>query len=141
MKKLFAILIMCSLSLPVFANTEQEVEMIQDSSGKLEVITEDLDDINNSVTETDMTLTQEKLPSKFKEPMGKKKLVKKFIVAMLCVIGTSVFIYAALSLYNKIRENVLSGELNDPDREQPLDVPCDLSEAVKSFIEKTHWEE
>ena len=58
---------------------------------------------------------------------------------MLCVAGCSVFLYGTLSIYNKIRDGVLSQTQVPPEGEKPLDTPNDLTEAVKTFIEKTKW--
>ena len=72
--------------------------------------------------------------------MSKKKLAKKFIIAMLCVAGASVFLYGTLSVYNKIRDSFVSSAPELPEGEKPLDAPNDLTEAVKTFIDKTRWE-
>ena len=143
MKKLFAILIMCSLSLPVFAVAEQEVETTQtETNNNLEVLSaEEVDELNRqALPEIDTSNINNTLPSKFKEPVSKKKLAKKFLIAMLCVVGTSVFLYVTLSLYNKLRDALAQSEPAAPEGEQPLQSPVDLSEAVKTFVDKTHWD-
>ena len=131
MNKLFAILIMCSLSLPVLAIEEQEAVMDTQNSNAVE-----------ETTQNDVVLPSEKqlIDTTYKQPMGKKKLAKKFIIAMLCVAGTSIFLYGTLSLYNKFRNGFFSDELTPPEGEKPLDAPNDLTEAVKTFIDKTHWQ-
>ena len=137
MNKLFAILIMCSLSLPVLAIEEQEVSPTPINEEKLEEIQpEEIGEVNTPIIESDLPAT---LPSRYKEPIGKKKLAKKFLVAMLCVAGTSMFLYVTLSLYNRIRDGVVSQGPIPPEGEKPLDAPCDLTDAVKTFVEKTHW--
>ncbi len=140
MKKLFAILIMCSLSLPVLAIEGQEGETAQ--TGSLEVLTtEEVNELNNQQAPViDEPSAPDVLPGRFKEPISKKKLAKKFIIAMLCVAGTSIFLYAVLSLYNKVRDAVATPEPIPPEGEKPLDSPADLTEAVKTFVEKTHWD-
>ena len=62
------------------------------------------------------------------------------IIAMLYVAGTSIFLYAVLSLYNKVRDAVITPDPIPPEGEKPLDSPVDLTEAVKTFVEKTHWD-
>jgi len=143
MKKLFAILIMCSLSLPVFATEGQEAESIPKDTNSLEVLTtEEIDELNRTTPQDPNMLTApDSLPSKFKEPVNKKQLAKKFIIAMLCVAGTSVFLYGTLSVYNKIRDGIAEQSSVPPaEGEQPLETSSDLTEAVKTFIEKTHWQ-
>ena len=59
---------------------------------------------------------------------------------MLCVAGTSVFLYGTLSIYNKFRDGFAANDSVQPEGEQPLESPADLTEAVKTFVEKTHWD-
>lgn len=142
MKKLFAIIIMCILSLPVFATDVREVEIPYAEKNNLEVLTsEEVNELSNkTVQEVDLSTLPKQLPSKFKTPTSKRSLVKKFMVAMLCVAGTSVLLYGSLSLYNKMRDGLNTQEPISSDGEQPLDTPNDLTVAVKTFIEKTNWE-
>lgn len=140
MNKLFAILIMCSLSLPVIAIEGQEAETTPVSAEQLEVLTTDEVNELNSQTVQETDAAPDVLPSRFKEPVSKKTLVKKFLIAMLCVVGTSIFLYVILSLYNKVRDVVTTSDPIPPEGEKPLDAPDDLTEAVKTFIDKTSWE-
>ena len=141
MNKFFAIIIiMCSLSLPVFAIEVQEAETTLLNSNNQEVVTTgevgeltpDTEDISTTVPET--------IPSPYKEPVSKKKLAMKFLIAMLCVAGTSLFLYITLSIYNKFRDTLSQNEVIVPEGEKPLDSPTDLTEAVKTFVEKTQWD-
>ena len=133
---------MCSLSLPVIAIEGQEAETTQADTNNLEVLTtEEIDELNQqSVPEIDTSSFNNSLPGRFKEPISKKKLAKKFLIAMLCVAGTSVFLYVTLSAYNKLRDTFAQSEPTLPEGEKPLNSPVDLTEAVKTFVEKTHWE-
>ena len=142
MNKLFAILIMISLALPVAAIGEQEAVPVNPNSENLEVLTEsEIDELNsNSSKGIEEVSVPEALPNRFKQPVSKKKLAKKFIIAMLCVAGTSIFLYAALSAYNKLRESITAQGIVPTEGEQPLETPSDLTDAIKTFIEKTHWE-
>ena len=139
MKKLFTILIMCSLSLPVLAIEEQEVETaLFDTNNQEAITTEEVNRLNQNTEDINTVSVPETFPSPYKEPVSKKKLVKKFLIAMLCVAGCSIFLYGTLSVYNKIRDGLLSTSV-PPDSEKPLDAPNDLTEAVKTFIDKTKW--
>ena len=142
MNKLFAIIIMCSLSLPVLAIEGQEAEIAPDvNTDKLEVLTtEEINELNQNSENIKSATVPKTLPSGLKEPISKKKLAKKFIIAMLCVAGTSVFLYGTLSIYNKFRDGFAANDSVQPEGEQPLESPADLTEAVKTFVEKTHWD-
>ena len=140
MKRLFAILIMCSLSLPVLATEGQESETTLFDTNNQEVVAEEINELSQNTEDISTTPVPETIPSPYKEPVSKKKLAKKFIIAMLCVVGTSIFLYAALSLYNKVRDVVTTPDPIPPEGEKPLDSPTDLTEAVKTFVEKTHWD-
>lgn len=128
MKKLFAILIMCSLSLPVIAIEEQKAGIEPQNQNVVEETA--TNDIQSApVQEPDST---------YKKPTSKKRLAKKFIIAMACVLGTSILLYGTLSIYNKMRD-ILAQGTTPPEGEKPLDAPTDLTEAVKTFVEKTKW--
>ena len=141
MKRLFAILIMLSLSLPVLATDETEsVKPVEAGTAEaLELIQpEEAPELHQDVVEQEPPLA-ETLPAPYKTPYSKKKLAKKFLIAMLCVAGCSAFLYVTLSVYNKLRDGIISQAPIPPEGEKPLDAPNDLTEAVKTFIEKTKW--
>ncbi len=141
MNKLFAILIMCSLSLPVLAIEGQEAETTPVDTNNQEVVaTEEVNEPIQNPDDINTASIPETTPSPYKEPVSKKKLIKKFIIAMLCVAGTSIFLYGTLSIYNKLRDGLISQDIPEAEGEQPLQAPSDLTEAVKTFVEKTHWE-
>lgn len=80
----------------------------------------------------------------FKPPVSKKKIAKKFILAMLGVAVSSIVLFVLLTLYNKVRETIAetSGgvqNLNQKEEETSLRTPETLTEAVKTFIDKTKW--
>lgn len=142
MNKLFAVLIICSLAHPVIAIEGQDVSTTPVNNNLEVLTTEEVDELNRqSLPEIDVQSVNNTLPSRFKEPVSKKKLAKKFLIAMLCVAGTSVFLYVTLSMYNKLRDTISLNEPAAPDGEKPLDSPVDLTEAVKTFVDKTHWDE
>jgi len=130
MNKLFAIIIMCSLSLPVLAIDEQEVGVEPQDNNTVEEVTSN---------EKLLPPGEQDFSTTYKQPTSKKKLAKKFLIAMLCVAGTSVFLYGVLSIYNKVRDGLISQSPLPPEGEKPLDTPVDLTEAVRTFIDKTRW--
>jgi len=143
MNRIFVILLMCILSLPVIAIEGQEVELTPVNEETLEVIPpEETKELNSPISfeQNRLPAPTQNLNGQFKEPVSKKKLLKKFVIAMLCVAGTSIFLYGALSIYNKIRESLGVSKTEQLEGEQTLEAPSDLTEAVKSFVEKTHWE-
>ena len=141
MKKIFVILIICMLSLPVVAMGEQEAGFTPEIQEELEVIEpEGLSEINDVKQNIeDIAPLPNALHSIYKEPISKKKLAKKFIIAMLCVAGTSIFLYTALSIYNKIRDGVLTSQQSSAEGDSSLTSSTDLTEAIKTFVDKTRW--
>ena len=145
MKNLFALIIMSSLILPVYSiNGQEDANLPDNSTTNIEELSSDeiAHSEENTLESADSLskTTQQVLPSTYKQPLSKKKLAKKFIIAMMCVAGTSAFLYIALSFYNKIRDGFVSSVPFSPEGEKPLDTPQDLTEAVKTFLDKTHWE-
>ena len=142
MNKIFALLIICSLSLPCIAVEGNGSEQAFADINQTETLmTEDLSELSTGQQDINSAALPDTIPSSgFKEPIGKKKLAKKFIIAMLCVAGASVFLYGALSIYNKLRDILFSSKGSSAEGEQPLETPSDLTEAVKTFIDKTRWE-
>lgn len=132
MKKLI-IVISLILLLPV--QVIGEPESIQEENTVVESVIPQNEEI---VKENIEEMQQETLP--YKQPISKKQMAKKFIIAMLCVGGASIFLYIALSLYNKIRDGFVNTTYGTDNGESLLETPQDIEEAVKSFVEKTHWE-
>ena len=136
MNKLFAILIMISLALPAIAVEEQSVvpenpEIIED------VQLETDQDLQQKSESSDEIVSQEPLSSPYKTPFSKKKLAIKFLIAMACVAGCSIFLYVTLSVYNKIRDGFNSSVENMQEGDESLESSTDLTEAIKTFIDKT----
>lgn len=81
----------------------------------------------------------------FKQPASKKQLAKKFLLAMLAVTISSVVLFVLLSLYNRVRqvllgENGTMSKVSEENEEASLQTPGNLTQAVKTFIDKTKWE-
>lgn len=124
--KIFGLLIITALSVPVFsqAETEDAVQPI------VEEETQVLNTIDEEVPETIDS-------QKFKQPVSKRKIAKKFLLAMAGVGVSSLLIYGGLSVYNRVRENLLPEESV---KEPSLETPENINDAIKSFIEKTRWD-
>ena len=75
----------------------------------------------------------------YKQPVSKRKIAKKFLMAMGGVAVSSILLFVMLSLYNKIRDKVLMPET--PDNETSLVTPDNQTDAVRVFLEKTKWDD
>jgi len=79
-------------------------------------------------------------PIEYKQPMSRKKLAKMFILAMAGVAVSSILLYVILTIYNKIRDSFINGSDSPaPQNETSLTTPDNLTEAVKTFLDKTKW--
>ena len=82
---------------------------------------------------------QEKI--NYKQPVSKRKIAKKFLLAMLGVAVSSILLYLILSLYNKIRDGFTNPRTETPPNgETSLVTPDNLIDAVKTFLDKTKWD-
>ena len=128
------------LMFPAFAFAEQDT-YAQNPPSALETISSEdakyLDDVSGRDKLDD--IRDSALPSPYKEPTSKKDIFKKLVVAMLGVAVSSLIIYLGLTVYNKIRDGVVTEEELPPEGDKPLNAPNDLIDAVKSFIERTKW--
>ena len=120
--KFFAILLTLALSLPisVWAVDAAGEDLIEPIS-------------THSVLEEDVEASDQ-----YKQPISKKKIAKKFLAAMGGVAASSFIIFFLLTLYNRVREEYL-GETKIIDDEASLKSPDNMTEAVKTFLEKTKW--
>lgn len=80
----------------------------------------------------------EVLETQFKQPVSKRKIAKKFLLAMAGVAVSSFSIFFLLTIYNRIREGFVQ-PTKTQDGEPSLETPDDLNGAVKTFLEKTNW--
>lgn len=92
---------------------------------------------------SEQSLNEDAATVPYKHPSGKKKIALKFLLAMVGVAVSSFVIYFGLAVYNRLRDGfVQSGKFEIPsDEDKSLRTPDNLSEAVKTFIEKTDWSE
>ena len=98
----------------------------------------------NAAEETPNTVQElppapESIP--YKQPVSKKNIAKKFLLAMAGVAISSILLFAILSLYNKLRESLgISGQEETPENITSLTTPDNLEDAVKTFLDKTRWD-
>lgn len=139
--KLCVIFLSLLLILPAYSIPEESVDMEQ--IPEVNVIDEDYpileeQDKPEVLPKTPKrTLSQESL----KTPISKRQIAMKFIFAMFGVVLSSLIIYIGLTIYNKIRSGITSTEITHTlkGEDASLSTPENLSEAIKTFIEKTKW--
>jgi len=74
----------------------------------------------------------------YKQPISKRKIAKKFLLAMFGVGISSFLIFFVLTLYNKIRGRIVN-QVKTPEGETTLQSPDDYDSAVRIFLDKTKW--
>lgn len=131
MKKLFTIVIAILLSLPLLAwavdDTVADVDVVE---------TEQTEQVVNQIDE-DIHLEEQEQNTQ--QPVSKRKIMKKFLAAMSGVVVSSILIYLLLTVYNRVREQVIN-RVKTPEGETSLKTPDELDAAVKIFLEKTKWD-
>ena len=126
MNKLFSIVLIMMLSMPVVLSAVDDVAQNEtESAPAVNMLDDDIvQDAENRVN--------------YKTPLDKKKILKKFIVAMGAVAGSSFLIFFGLTAYNRVRERVL-GHHAVENGEVSLESPQNYEEAVRVFLDKTNW--
>lgn len=117
--KIFTILIATILLMPVSVQAVEDADIVQDvatTQNEIETVTEDI----------------------YKQPVSKRKIAKKFLLAMSGVAISSITIFVMLTIYNRLREN-FTAKRDTSDEEISLETPEDIQSAVKSFLSKTDW--
>ncbi len=76
----------------------------------------------------------------YKQPISRRKIAKKFLLAMAGVGISSVLLFVLLSLYNRIRTGIAPNKQDAQTGETSLVTPDNLQDAVKTFLEKTKWD-
>jgi hypothetical protein len=128
MNKFFTIVLLCLLSLPVSVLAEDNLSnVINDQAPIVNTLDEDLD-----------MAVEKEVSELYKQPISKRKIAKKFLIAMGAVVASSILLFLILSLYNKIRENYYY-QTQILDDETSLETPEDLNGAIKTFLDKTDW--
>ena len=94
-------------------------------------------------TQENVQTTQEKLPQldtiPYKQHVSKKKMAKKFLIGMGSVAVSSILLFLILTVYNKVRESILTPKQDQQSGETSLVTPESLTEAVKTFLDKTKY--
>lgn len=136
--KILVIAIALILAVPVFA---EEAESAAQSVAQTENVESVIN--NNEVEQPEVKEenNNEAASTPYKEPISKKKIAKKFLLAMTGVVLSSLAIYICLSLYNKIREGFAAQNVSPADRKESLEEPQDFLDSIKTFLDKTHWGE
>lgn len=132
--------IVMSVSVCIAINTEYTETAPQAEHGIFETIQEENEiQSENSDINLPAPPKQEVQTNAYKQPISKKKIVFKFLIAMLCVAISSFVIYIGLTLYNRIRDGFVSQSNTSAEEEKSLDAPEDISDAIRTFLEKTKW--
>ena len=124
--KIFIIILVALLSLPVYAWAVDENAAIEESTSIANTIDEE------AVAQEQVDDTQ------FKQPISKRKIAKKFLAAMGGVAASSFAIFFILSVYNRVRDGYITNNPNNSE-EASLETPDNLNSAIKAFLDKTKW--
>ena len=127
--KILAILISMLLVLPVTAETIVGDEPISEDG---------ITSVQNLDEDTSERVTDEAPQVPYKQPISKKKIIKKFLLAMGGVAGSSLLLYYGLTAYNSIRSK-FKNRIHNVEGETPLETPVDYESAVRTFLDKTKW--
>lgn len=133
---------MFALATPVMVNGEIFSEPLVNPAQE-EAVTPELPTTATPTEPPVLNLTEEELnPNSyaFKQPVSKKKIAKKFLLAMGGVGISSIILFLMLSMYNKLRESFKGGSIHPvQEGEAPLETPDNLTDAVRTFLDKTRW--
>lgn len=122
--KIFSIILSIVLSLPISA-------WAVDNSSETDTLLE------NPTEEISEVIFDDSVDTEYKKPISKRKIAKKFLLAMGGVAVSSFAIFFLLTIYNNIRKRYT--DVKTPEGETPLESPPDIESAVKFFLEKTKW--
>lgn len=152
--RIIAIFAIAVFSLPTFAVNDINTVELEDINPEIETIVPKDELSENGTAETEATAVTEQtqntaeqniISSKtenqtpYKQPISKKQIIKKFLLAMLGVAGSSIILFALLSIYNRVR----FGSNNRKEffgEETPLTTPDNIHGAVRTFVDKTKWD-
>ncbi len=138
--KIITTLLFVTLVLPLCAEPENTASYDVLPIEKTEAVQQDVIQDESQETLLPAAPVENISSESFKTPISKRKIVKKFILAMLGVVVSSLIIYFGLSIYNKIRDGFLSESSFAKDDDRLLSTPNDITEALKSFLERTKWD-
>ena len=151
--RIIAIFAIAVFALPTFAVNDINTVELEDINPEIETIVPKDELSENGTANMDSAAASEQtenteeqiIPSKeesqtpYKQPISKKQIIKKFLLAMLGVAGSSIILFALLSIYNRVRfggnnRREFFGE------ETPLTTPDNIHDAVRTFVDKTKWD-
>lgn len=133
--KIIAIIMALTLTLPVYSIQEDSVLPTENT------VQETVSEEQTLQEEPSQNIENEQFtPETFKQPTSKRKVAKRFLLAMLGVAVSSFLIFAVLSVYNKIRGFVSTPIVNKEEEPSSLETPDNLNDAIKSFLDRTHWD-
>ena len=117
---------------PVFADIQQSETMPEEISRQIPE--------QSVLNKESSSLQKSKIGNNYayKKPVSKRKIAKKFLLAMGGVAVSSLLLYILLTLYNKIRASV-SGQDIPSEEENSLTTPYTMEDDVKSFLDKTKY--
>lgn len=128
MNKVFSIVLMILLALPISVSAVENTVDTDSNASKIEQANKFDDEV----------IENEDNDIQYKQPVSKRKIAKKFLLAMAGVGISSLLLFFLLTIYNKARECYLNKQ-NVFDEKMSLESPDDIDEAVKNFINKTDW--
>lgn len=120
--KIFTIILSIVLSLPITVWAVDDAVVDLNSLDQAPVVNQLDEDISNA---------------EYKQPISKRKIAKKFLLAMGGVAISSFSLFFLLTIYNRIRGRF--EHIKTVDNETTLETPQDYNQAVKIFLEKTKW--
>lgn len=132
--KILTILILGLLSLPCYSEGVDDITNFEQPFAQ-----EEVSPPKEQYTDLAVPQTLDMANYSLKQPVSKRKIVKKFLLAMGGVAASSFLIFFGLTLYNKIRES-FTNQVKTPEGEISLETPEDLETAVKTFLDKTKWD-
>lgn len=131
--RIFAIILTVLLTLPI------SVSAVDTVANEPAPISETMQTQEESILEKEVAeISDKEIEDSYKQPISKRKIAKKFLMAMAGVGVSSFLIFFGLSVYDRARE-VFLNEVKTPEGETSLKTPEDLTEAIKLFVEKTMW--
>jgi len=134
--KILVIILAMFLSLPAISWAVEETVPLADEQPAAEEVVDNTQQLDEDYASAVENIEQPDTP--YKQPISKKKIVKKFLFAMFGVLASSLILYFGLTIYNRIREG-FANRVKTPEGETPLQSPVDLEGAVKTFLDKTKW--
>ena len=139
--KILSILLFMALCAPAIAQEPIDSFASPETAVSQEQEAETFDDIKaNSalLNNQQQELDEDKIT--YKQPVSKRKIAKKFLLAMAGVAISSIILFVLLTIYNKIRESFAGPPQIDTGKEPSLETPDNLVDAVKTFLDKTKWD-